>query len=347
LFDSGFDFSKASPLLADQRRVLVAALEAALAADVAVGEALARRVRAHRDGLAVDATFVIEADFAPALHGQALAALQAGDVDLALAWARCVYVIRRRVADGWLPFLNFVLAARIFGVAWINEAPERLIARGVPAAIPRRVIQYWDKPAPPADVAAMIESWRHVPGYFHRLMDDAQARKFLDLHYGKRILAAYDAATHAAGKADVFRLAWLYRRGGIYADADERLVGRIDSLLPADCRVFLTWAQGTPPCVQNGFIAAEPLSPLIERALMLAVKRVEHSVRSGTRMNAWLQTGPGVMSMAVLDDVAIHGRKVATRGLYLMADPTHRLVVESDPFLEYRNSPTGNWRLEK
>jgi hypothetical protein len=346
LFDSGFDLAKASPLLANQRGVLVAALEAALAADPATGDALARRVRAHRDGLAVDAKFVIEGDFAQALHGQALAALQVGQAGVALAWARCVYVIRRRMADGWLPFLNFVLAARVFGVAWINEAPEHLISRGKRAAIPRRVIQYWDKPAPPKDVAAMIESWRRAPGYFHRLMDDAQARKFLDMHYGKRILAAYDAATHAAGKADVFRLAWLYQRGGIYADADERLVGRIDSLLPGDCRVFLTWAQGIPPCVQNGFIAAEPLNPLIERALMLAVKRVEHAARSGTRMNAWLQTGPGVMSMAVLDDVAIHGRKQATRGLYLMADPTHRLVVESDPFLEYRKTPAGNWRLE-
>jgi len=347
LFDSGFDVAKASPLLANQRGVLVVALEAALAADGTIDEGLARRVRTHRDGLAVEAKFVIEGELAHALHGQAMAALQSGATDAALAWARCVYVIRRRVADGWLPFLNFVLAARVFGVAWINEAPERLIAHGARAAIPRRVIQYWDKPAPPKDVAAMIESWRRVPGYFHRLMDNGQARQFLELHYGKRILVAYDAATHAAGKADIFRLAWLYQRGGIYADADERLVGRIDSLLPGDCRVFLTWAQGTPPCVQNGFIAAEPLNPLIERALMLAVKRVEHAARTGVKMNAWLQTGPGVMSMAVLDDVALHGRKMATRGLYLMADPTHRLVVESDPFLEYRKTPAGNWRMEK
>jgi mannosyltransferase OCH1-like enzyme len=148
-----------------------------------------------------------------------------------------------------------------------------------------------------------------------------------------------------ASKADIFRLAWLYEHGGIYADADEKLVGRIESVIPPECSLLLTWAQGIPPCIQNGFIAVQPQNPLIESSLMLAVKRIEHEKKTGIRQSAWIQTGPGVVSMAVLDDFAIHGKPVAATGLHLMRDPVHRMVVQSDEFLEYRRHPHGNWRL--
>jgi hypothetical protein len=347
LFDKNFDAAKASPLVANQRLVLIAALGAALEIDRLVDDALAALVREHRARLQSDMSFMLASGFTAALLERATANLQAGRADAALGWARCVYVIARRVAHGWLPLLNFVIATGIYRRAGVLPAQHGLIARGRRPPIPRRIIQYWDQPAPPLDVAAMIESWRGAKGFFHRLVDHKQARSYLDRHYGGRVLAAYDRATHAAGKADVFRLAWLYQRGGIYADADERLVGQVDQMLPEDCRLLLTWAEGTPPCIQNGFIAAQPLNAVIERALMLAVKRVEHATRAGEKMNAWLQTGPGVMSMAVLDDFAIHGRPVATRGLYLMDDPVHRGVVQSDEFLEYRKHPAGNWRLER
>ncbi len=341
MFEDDFDLAKASPLIARQREVAVIALDAALQCDPAMDAEFSARVRISRDRLAADPAYRLQGDFTMSLLAQALMAWQTGAWPAALAWARCVYVVTRRIAHGWRPLLNYVIDARIFRTARIHAAP----AGGDPA-IPRTIIQYWDKPVPPPDVAAMIETWRRLDGYVHRLVDHLQARDFLEQYFPGRVLAAYDATTHVAGKSDVFRLAWLYRHGGIYVDADEKLAGNLVSILSTDYKSLLTWSQGQPPCISNWFIAVEPASQLIEIALMLAVKRVEYAVRSGIKMNAWLQTGPGVVSMAVLDDFALNGRPVVAQGLFLLSEPLYRRVVHSDEFLEYRKHPQGNWRME-
>jgi hypothetical protein len=331
--------------MASQRRLARMVLGELLDTNLPANSAIAGIAARHHALLGTDPNHVIESGLTDLLLEQAAMSLETGDVAAALAAGRCVYVLTRRIGHGWLPYLNILIAANVFPDAPIMRLPETLIARGKVAAIPRRIIQYWDQPSPPADVAAMIATWRAARGFFHKLVDDAQARKFLDLHYGARITAAYDAAGHVASKADIFRLAWLYQRGGVYADADEKLVGQIDSVIPSECSVLLTWAEGIPPCIQNGFIAAEPLNKLIESALMIAVKRVEYANQTGVPLNAWIKTGPGVISMAVLDDFAIHGKPVAAAGLHLMRDAIHRNIIQSDEFLEYRKLPSGNWRL--
>lgn len=345
MFDMHFQFEKACPILAYQRPLARHVLAELLDRKLPEKSELSQLAAAQHRLLSVDPVHVIDSRLLVLLQEHVVLASKFGDVAAALAAGRCLYVLTRRPGHGWLFFLNIIIDAAIFPDPYIQQHQLSRHALTDAHNIPRRIIQYWDAPQPPADVAAMIDTWLRIPGYEHKLVNHAQAREFIATYYGERITDAYDAAGHVASKADIFRLAWLHLYGGIYADADEKLVGNLGSVIPPQCRILLTWAQGTPPCIQNGFIAVQPENPLIESALVLAVKRIEHEKQTGVRQTAWIQTGPGVVSMAVLDDFALHGKPVAAMGLHLMRDPVHRKVVQSDEFLEYRRHPQGNWRL--
>lgn len=66
-----------------------------------------------------------------------------------------------------------------------------------------------------------MASWRAIPDFDHVIFDEAQAREFIRVEYEARHLEAWDLCNHPAMKSDLFRLAYLYRHGGVYIDADD------------------------------------------------------------------------------------------------------------------------------
>jgi hypothetical protein len=347
VFDPNFAPATASAILANQHRLAVQTVAAALQSHPPEGSEAQKFFSEHAQLLMSNPQHIHHAEFIERLVNHSLTLLKENKLEAAKAWGRCAYVVTRRFAHGWLSLLDVLMAARVFRPVPLNDEVPKYLGVSDFSPIPKRIIQYWDKPVPPPDVSRMIESWRQIRGYSHRLFSHDEARRYLDLHFGRRVLKAYDRATHVAGKADLFRLAWLYQRGGIYADADEKIVGKIGTLFPRGSRFVLTWSEGSPPCINNWFIAAAARDRFIEASLMLAIKRIEGAVAGGPNPGAWMQTGPGVLTMVLLDDWALHGRPVLTSDLYLMREADFRTVVQTDEFLEYRKHPTGNWRLEK
>lgn len=347
MFDPNFAPATASAILANQHRLAVQTLGAALQlhppGDPETGKFFAEQAQR----LVTNAQHIHDAQFIEQLVNHSLKLGRENTLEAAKAWGRCAYIVTRRFAHGWLSLLDILMAAKVFRTVQLCEEVPKYLGVSDFSPVPKRIIQYWDKPVPPPDVARMIESWRQIRGYSHRLFSHDEARRYLDLHFGRRVLRAYDGATHVAGKADLFRLAWLYQRGGIYADADEKIVGKIGLLFPRGSRFVLTWSEGSPPCINNWFIAVAARDRFIEAALMLAIKRVEGAIAGGPNPGAWMQTGPGVLTMVLLDDWALHGRPVLTSDLHLMREADFRTVVQTDEFLEYRKDPKGNWRLEK
>ena len=347
MFSENFTYDEASPILADQHQLALKTLELAISFYDSSSEKFCSEMQYHHDELAKNSQHIHYGPFFHALKDHTISLVELGNFQAALAWGRCFYIVSRRPSSGWLYLLSILVSAGIFS----NDETTALTTVDVEQwkipLIPKRIIQYWDKPEPPSDVSKLIKSWSSIPGYSHRLADDNFARNFINLHYGKRVLGAYEAASHVAGKADIFRLAWLYEMGGIYADADECLVDRIENLVPSQSQLVLNWSKGDVPCVNNWFIAAMPMNLFIRNALMLAIKRVENSVSSKIKSSAWLETGPGVFSMVLLDDWAASGRAVVSRGLSLETEENYRFRVTCDEFLEYRKDPKANWRLEK
>jgi mannosyltransferase OCH1-like enzyme len=157
--------------------------------------------------------------------------------------------------------------------------------------IPKRIIQYWDATRPPDAVFQMMQSWRDMhPGWDYRLFDDARAYEFIKSNYPADVLHAYVHAAHAAQKADLFRLAYLGIEGGFYADADDRALACVSTVIPPD--VTFAGYQEKFGSVGNNFLGAAPGHPFIARALQQAVE----SINRGDRDVIWLSTGPGMMS---------------------------------------------------
>ncbi|KQT82837.1 tetratricopeptide repeat protein [Aurantimonas sp. Leaf443] len=222
------------------------------------------------------------------LDAEALAALR-GVADAPRAERpAAVAAVVRAFPDNTAAAIRFFIEHRIAG-----RLADRPSAARAGAPIPPAIHQYWDEPPPPADLLDLIESWRQaIPGAAHRLWNDAEARLFLDTLGEPAISAAYARAEEPAMKADLFRLALLRERGGLYADADDRCLGALAPLLQGGHGLVVY--QEDLGSLGNNFIAARPRHPVIVRALDLAVA----AVNRGDTDILWLATGPALLTRA-------------------------------------------------
>lgn len=179
-------------------------------------------------------------------------------------------------------------------------------------AIPKRIIQYWDD-NPPTDIVDLMASWRDQnPGYEWLCVSDADAEAFLKSNFAPNVCEAYRSADQPAQKADLFRLAWLAKKGGVYADADDACREPIDSFIPTG--TSLAVYQENYGSIANNFIAVVPEHPVIMEALDLAVEalaRDDHDI-------VWLSTGPGLLTRAFAHQWAMSEQPPWLRSAHIM-----------------------------
>jgi tetratricopeptide (TPR) repeat protein len=171
-------------------------------------------------------------------------------------------------------------------------APRGPTTNVASSLIPRTIFQFWDDD-PPEDVQHLMASWRQLnPGHSWTCFNDESAEAFLEEEFGREVLRAYQLAPVPAQKADIFRLACLVARGGVYADADDRCLAPIDSFLRPDATLAVH--QENYGSIGNNFIAATPEHPVLVRALKLAAA----AMHRGDHDLVWLSTGPGLLTRA-------------------------------------------------
>ena len=186
--------------------------------------------------------------------------------------------------------------------------------------IPRSIVQFWDDPAVPAEIARLTESWNDQnPGYAYRLFDRHSAGDFLRRNNGPEVLAAFDRAEGPAQQADIFRLAYLASHGGYYADADDRCSTALDRFIPANA-AFVVFQEeyGT---LGNNFIGVTPDHPAITTALALAVE----AVNRGDRDIVWLSTGPGLLTRAFALTLAAGQHELSRSAIFTVGQIQHFL----------------------
>lgn len=159
--------------------------------------------------------------------------------------------------------------------------------------IPRRVVQYWNERTPPQSVTDIMHSWSSVPGIEYQRFNSQSARSFLRRTFGADYERAFRQANNIAEGADFFRLCYLRHHGGIYADADDRLYGQLDALLPAG--TGMVCFRETFGTLANNIIAAAPEHP----AIVLASEMAVEALLSRDNDNTWGKTGPGLLTRAV------------------------------------------------
>jgi tetratricopeptide (TPR) repeat protein len=204
------------------------------------------------------------------------------------------------------------------------------------AGIPPTIYQFWRDGRLPADLEAYARSVGEAnPGCRRVLLDEAGARRLLEESPDRAVLAAYLRAREIAQKADVLRLALLWRRGGWYVDIDTRGHAPLASLQRGP-REFVGYFDPFG-AIANDVIGAAPGHPAVGRALRAATE----SILRGDRDSVWLCTGPGALTRAVAGWLASDRPRDPWR-VNLLESTAVRPVVSSHCAAAYKMS-NAHW----
>ena len=198
--------------------------------------------------------------------------------------------------------------------------------------IPRVLLQAWFDSPLPGDALEMTRTWDIVnPGWEHLIFDTESAAQWLEQNMGTEAERVFREAS-AVSKADLFRLAYLSRHGGVWADIDDRALQPLEDLVGDHALVATVEPTGN---LGNNFIAVTPRHPVVEAAYQQALDNLSR----GFAESVWLANGPGLFTRMVARWVAAdpeHGRP--GRDLVLVDNTLLNDYVKMFEELDYKNT---------
>ncbi|MBG6235108.1 mannosyltransferase OCH1-like enzyme [Pedobacter sp. CAN_A7] len=133
------------------------------------------------------------------------------------------------------------------------------------------------------------------PDYVYEFYDDDRIDRFIQAEYDNEVFSLYKRINIGAAKADFFRYAVLYKKGGVYLDIDSAIKGKLsDFILPTDVAViskerneglFVQWA-----------LIFEAHHPFLKKTLELVLENLR---TNKYKHDVHKMTGPQVYSNAI------------------------------------------------
>lgn len=144
------------------------------------------------------------------------------------------------------------------------------------------------------------------PAYSYEFYDDARVDAFMRDNFDKEVYDLYSRINIGAAKADFFRYAVLYKKGGVYLDVDSRILTKIDDFVSPDDAAVISHEQGEACYIQYALFF-EPNHPFLEKTIELLVENLQ---QNSFPYDTHKMTGPTVYTrgieacMASLPDVS-------------------------------------------
>lgn len=228
---------------------------------------------------------------------------------------------------------NQFFAAKQVLDGWEAANPWTSQAEGTTTSIPKRIFQYWDEEEIPPAVLGVMESWRSVPAWQYQCLDRRGAMDWLGSTFGVDHARAFKLANHAAEESDFLRLCLLYEHGGIYADADDKLVGSLSDLVSSGPGMIL-FRSVSLGSVDNNLICAPAKHPLLGKAIELSMSALLRRDNDST----WSKTGPGLLARAAALHIA-EDPEAARSDLSLVPGTHMHRHVHPHVQLPYKTTP--------
>lgn len=209
-----------------------------------------------------------------------------------------------------------------------QTAGDGIAQRDIP--VPKRIFQYWDNEKVPDDVAALIAGWKDVPGFEHVLLNHRSATSMLRRQFGRRFVTAFQCARGVTEQSDLLRLCLIYKFGGIYSDADDKVVGDIAGL--AELGTGLVVTREPIGAIANNTLIAPAGNPILRIAIDMTVRAMEGRDADG----AWLKSGPGMLTRAAAVYLRDADPAAARSSLTLLDGKTLRRFIEPHIRLPYK-----------
>ncbi len=135
--------------------------------------------------------------------------------------------------------------------------------------------------------------------YHYEFYDDQRIEAFLLAEYGQEVLDVYSRLNIGAAKADFFRYAILYKKGGIYLDIDAYMFGSLNDIIRPDDSAVIS-REGFPDLFVQWALIYEPGHPFLKRTMEMVIHNIKENAYPGVH---WM-TGPTPYSKAILTCIA-------------------------------------------
>lgn len=167
----------------------------------------------------------------------------------------------------------------------------------LPQKIPRVIYQTFEDYEVPSGMHEAISSWKDSnPDYEHYFYNSQDRIAFLRESFDKDVVEAYLNLIPGAFKADLWRCCILYKKGGVYIDADMMCLSQLSSLIePNDEFLVARDDPMSQSYLANGFIASVSDHPFLKKQIQNIVENVKQK-----RKCFYLDiTGPGLLGKTV------------------------------------------------
>jgi mannosyltransferase OCH1-like enzyme len=136
---------------------------------------------------------------------------------------------------------------------------------------------------------------KNNPEYVYEFYDDERIEDFLSLEFNPETLELYRRLNIGAAKADFFRYAVLYKKGGVYLDIDSSINGSLDDFIRAEDHAIIS-RERNPGLYVQWALVYEPGHPFLKKTMELVLdnirqNRYPHDVHK--------MTGPQVYTEAI------------------------------------------------
>jgi mannosyltransferase OCH1-like enzyme len=133
------------------------------------------------------------------------------------------------------------------------------------------------------------------PEYAYEFYDDARIDQFIQAEYGNEVFSLYKRINIGAAKADFFRYAVLYNKGGVYLDIDSAIKGNLSDLILPDDVAVISMERNEGLFVQWALIY-EPKHPFLKKTMELVLENIR---TNKYKHDVHKMTGPQVYSDAI------------------------------------------------
>ncbi|MDI1232901.1 MAG: glycosyltransferase [bacterium] len=133
------------------------------------------------------------------------------------------------------------------------------------------------------------------PDYKYEFYDDQRIEDFIAAEYSDEVLSLYQKIDIGAAKADFFRYAILYKRGGIYLDIDSLAIAPFHTFIKENDEALIAMETHPGVCVQWALIFASG-HPFLKKAMDLMIDNLKHDAFPN---DVHSMTGPTVYTAAI------------------------------------------------
>lgn len=160
-----------------------------------------------------------------------------------------------------------------------NKAKKYVYDPSKPQVIPLHIYQVWhDLQEMPPSVKKSIQLIKEQnPEFEHHLYDEKKCRDFIQQHFSKKIVDAYDKVIPHALKADLWRYCILYKKGGIYLDSKYYGMNHFKFIHLVDKEYFCKDIEKSFHGIYNAILICKPNNPILLKTINQFIKNVDQN----------------------------------------------------------------------